>query len=165
MPWSTFKPPQRERTRTVHTPIPEHLRRSVTYASPAGEAPQAQPKTEAMRNPALLEMARGRPCLMLIPGHTHDPQTTVSAHSNWAEHGKAGARKADEPYSAWACVQCHQWLDQGKASAEEKKAVWLAAHRRQVDHWRAIASDPSEPARYRKAAQWALNHLAGGLAP
>lgn len=154
-----FKRLQPEKRQTVHAPIPEHLRRHVTYASPAAEAPQAQPKTEPLRNPALLEMAKGHPCLMLIPGHAHDPQTTVSAHSNWAEHGKAGARKADDTYTAWSCGACHTWLDQGKASAEEKKAAWLAAHRRQVDHWHVIASDPSEPLRFRKAAQWAIGAL------
>jgi hypothetical protein len=90
---STFKRPQIERKRTVHQPIPEHLRRQVSYAAPA-EPAQAVPKTEAIRMPALLEMARGRPCLLLVSGHDHSPDTVVAAHSNLSIHGKAGARKA-----------------------------------------------------------------------
>jgi hypothetical protein len=155
---STFKRPQIERKRTVHQPIPEHLRRAVSYTAPV-EPAQAMPKTEAIRMPALLEMARGRPCLLLVPGHNHNPDTVVAAHSNLSIHGKAGARKADDVYSVWACAGCHSWLDQGKASAEDKARAFLAAHARQVDHWARIAADRAESPKNRKAAQAAIDTL------
>lgn len=149
-----------EHAPVVHTPIPEHLRRSASF-SRANVAQQADPKTEAHRNPTLLDMARGRSCLIQFPDICRNPdtETTVAAHSNWSEHGKAGARKADDEMSTWCCFACHQWLDQGPATEAEKRATFLAAHRRQVDHWARIAADPKEPARFRKAADWALNHL------
>jgi len=120
----------------------------------------ARPKSEAKRNPALLEMARGRECLLRVPGVCQgDMATTVACHSNWSEHGKAGARKADDQYSAWGCAACHRWLDPGPAKAEVKRARFMLAHMDQVIEWRKVASDPGEPVRFRKAAQWALDQL------
>jgi Protein of unknown function (DUF1364) len=155
---SGFKRPQIERTRTAHTPVPEHLRRNASM-TPVMTSQPAVPKTEAHRNPALLEMARGRRCLILFPYLNHDRDTTVACHSNLGEHGKAGARKADDEYSVWGCFACHSMLDQGHLTEAEKRATFTAAHGRQVHAWTLIAADPSEPARFRKAAQWALNHL------
>jgi hypothetical protein len=121
----------------------------------------AKPKTEQHRCPALLEMARGRPCLMceLTGLQLCHPESTVAAHSNLAIHGKAGARKANDEYTAWLGDGHHRWLDQGAAPAEQKLAAFMAAHIAQVDKWRRIATDRSEPERFRRAAQWALDHL------
>lgn len=157
---STFKRPKLERVPVVHTPVPAHLRRSASFARADG-GHDAAPKPEVHRNAALLEMARGRPCLLQFPGACRNPdtETTVAAHSNWSEHGKGGARKADEAYSVWACFSCHSMLDQGRLSAEEKRAIFDAGHRRQVQEWERIAADPTEKPRFRKAADWALNLL------
>jgi hypothetical protein len=156
---STFKRQQIERARTVHTPIPAHLRRNAAMAR-ADEWQAADPKTEAHRNPALLEMARGRRCLLLYPFLSHDLDTTVACHSNWSDlGGKGGARKADDTYTVWGCAKCHSWLDQGTDTEAEKRAAFIAAHQRQVQEWTRIAADIKEPARFRRAAQWALNHL------
>lgn len=158
---STFKRPKLERAPTVHKPVPEHLRRSASFARADG-GHEAAPKPEAHRNAALLEMARGRQCLLQFPDVCRNPdtETTVAAHSNWSDHGKAGARKADEPFSVWACHACHSLLDQGShLTAEEKRASFDAAHRRQVQEWARIAADPTEKPRFRKAADWALNLL------
>jgi hypothetical protein len=135
------------------------MNRSITFAR--ADVPHAAvPKTVAHRCPALLEMARLRPCLILLPDLCgHDSAGVVACHSNQSEHGKAGARKADDEYSVWGCRACHYWLDQGPATKAEKQATFASAHRRQIAHWGRIATDVSEPARYRKAAQWALNHL------
>lgn len=120
----------------------------------------AIPKERAYRDPALLDMARDRPCMLLIPAIcNHRTDTTVAAHSNWMDHGKSGSRKADDCYSVWACHSCHLWLDPGKASAREKRFAFMAAHARQVLAWRQIAADPTEPERFRKAARRALEHL------
>jgi len=132
-------------------------RRASTYS---GGTTGAAPKPETYRDPALLEMARGRPCLLLVPGVcNHRIDTTVAAHSNLSIHGKAGARKADDQYSVWGCSACHYWLDFSKALANQKESAFMLAHARQVLAWRLIAMDPNEPARYRNAARWALERL------
>lgn len=119
------------------------------------------PKTVEYRNPHLLTLARGMPCLLRVPdvcmGNT---ETTVACHSNLGVHGKAGARKADDHYSVWGCMACHRWLDQDKRpSYEEKAATFMAAHARQVLQWRKIAADPGRARRDRDAVQWALQLL------
>ncbi len=157
---SGFARPVIERKRAVHVPIPPELRRNASM-TPVMTSRTSIPKTEAHRNPALLEMARGRQCLIQLPHKCLNPstETTVAAHSNWHEHGKAGARKADDEFSVAACFACHSWLDQGPGTEAEKRATFAAAHQRQIAQWERIAADPTEPARFRKAAQWALNHL------
>lgn len=118
------------------------------------------PKTEAKRNPALLEMARGRPCLVRVPLLCRDERdTVVAAHSNQSIHGKAGARKADDQYIAWCCARCHHFIDQGKAPGRMRNGFWDTGHLKQINEWRRIAVDMSEPERFRKAALWALNEL------
>lgn len=152
---SGFKRPVLERTRTVHQPIPEHLRRG--RLSPVGQAVQVVAKPKAHRNGTLLEMAKWRQCMLLIPGvHRWNPETTVACHGNYTHTGKGGARKADDHYSVWGCAQCHHWLDAGSASAEEKRAAFDAAMVRQIQAWKDVAADPREPDRMRRAARWAL---------
>lgn len=120
-------------------------------------------KTAAQRNRRLLDMAEGRPCLLRVDGVcSGDTATTVACHSNQGVHGKGGARKADDCYSVWGCMACHRWLDQGPALAVRKEHVFALAHLSQIFEWRRIATDPGEPARFRRAAQWALENIKGG---
>jgi hypothetical protein len=135
--------------------------RTLHTASYTGTASgESIDKPQQHRSAALLEMARDRPCLLMVPGLcNHRTDTTVAAHSNLGIHGKAGARKADDQYSAWACACCHMWLDTSKALASQKEAAFMAAHARQVLAWRLVAMDPKEPERFRKAALWALGLL------
>lgn len=123
-----------------------------------GTAPA--PKSQAYRDPVLLEMARGRPCLLLVPGIcNHRTDTTVAAHSNLSIHGKAKSRKADDVYSCWSCAACHYWLDFGKAAAVQKESRFALGHANQVLAWRLVESDTSEPERFRAAARRALARL------
>ena len=123
--------------------------------------PTVIPKAPDHRNPALLEMARGRHCLLAVPGVCRGgTETTVAAHSNWAHHGKGMARKASDAYTVWACAACHiGWLDQGPAPKVTKMATFMRAHADQVLAWRRVAADTTEPPRFRRAAQWALDLL------
>lgn len=132
-----------------------------------GDTVRAAPKTVEHRNPHLLAMARGQRCLLCIPGVCMgNTETTVACHSNLGTHGKAGARKADDHYSAWGCMACHRWLDQDKRpSYEEKTAAFLRAHARQVAEWQRIVADMVHTPRDRKAAHWALSLLADVPAP
>lgn len=154
---SGFKRPQLVRERAVSRPIPEHLRRAS--ASPSvGQNFRPLPKTEPQRCRALLDMAQGRPCLLLAPVHGADAtDTTVACHGNGARFGKGERRKADDHYSVWGCFACHTWLDQGSAPQALKDEVFTAAMARQIEHWRAVASNPWEPERLRRAARWALD--------
>lgn len=149
--------------RKYYTPAPaaplRPLAQPVNVARiSARDAGPAVPKEEPYRDRALLDMARGRPCL--FPGAVHaGPETTVAAHSNHLEHGKARGRKADDCYSAWACAICHSWYDQGSAGRHEKRRAFDAALACQRQEWERIATDPQEPKRLRMAARRALEHI------
>ncbi|WP_229722401.1 nuclease domain-containing protein [Xylophilus rhododendri] len=121
----------------------------------------AQPKTVARRNPQLLAMAAGRPCLLRVPGVCNgDPETTVACHSNLSIHEKGGHRKADDCYSVWGCARCHTWLDSSySATGAQRAQRFMGAHLQQVLAWRRIAEDAAAPEADRKAAQWALDQL------
>lgn len=122
-----------------------------------GTSGQAVEKPQEHRNPHLLAMAKGMPCLLLVPAVcNHRQDTTVACHSNLSIHGKAGARKADDEFSVWGCSACHAWLDQGKAAAELKERVFMEALARQVQAWRGIATH-TPFLKDRAAAQWALD--------
>lgn len=119
------------------------------------------PKDPPSRNPHLLSMARGMPCLLRVPGIcNNDTDTVVAAHSNLGRHGKGGARKAHDHYSVWACARCHTWLDQGQATRIQREQAFMAGHARQVAEWLTISNDPREDPKDRKAALWALDELA-----
>lgn len=147
-------------SRSEREPKPLHrLERPVSYG---GTTAAPAPKTAPYRDRALLDMARGRPCLLMVPGCcSHRVDTVVAAHSNWPDHGKAGARKADDCYTVAACHSCHAWLDQGPAPAAQKRAQFMAGHALQVWAWRNIAAATDEPERFRRAARRALEHLKG----
>jgi len=117
-------------------------------------------KTAPYRDRALLDMASGRHCKLAVPGVcNHDPRPTVACHSNLSIHGKGGARKADDVYAVDGCSACHEWLDRGPAPADAKALAFTLAHIDQVLAWRAVATDPAEPLRFRRAAQRALVQL------
>ena len=136
--------------------------RAIARGSYGGTTAGPAPKSEPYRDPALLEMARGRPCLLndpVICDHSRQPEDTVSAHSNWSEHGKACARKADDCYSAHLCFAAHAWLDQGKAPESVKRHKFMCAHANTVLFWHFVSMDSREPERFRNAARRALQHL------
>ena len=120
-------------------------------------------KKKAYRNRALLDMARGRECLLKIPGVcNHNPETTVACHSNQSKHGKGAGLKASEEFCVWGCSACHREIDQGTRAKAEKFAVFDIAHVRQIAQWVYIAQDASEPRRFRDAAKGALVELGMG---
>lgn len=159
-----LKPGKGFRRAVYEAPPPAPLRpvaRSGVYAD-AGAASLRLDKPAAQRNRALLDLARDMQCLLRVPGVCNGrTDTTVACHSNWAEHGKGGARKADDHWSCWGCSECHRWLDQGPAPEGEKRAIFDAGMRRQVIEWSLIAADLARAARDRAAAGWALlRHVA-----
>ena len=120
-------------------------------------------KQKAYRNRTLLDMARGRECLLRIPGVcNYNPETTVACHSNQSKHGKGAGLKASDQFSVWGCSDCHRALDQGNASREAKTLAFDVAHVRQVAQWVYIVKHSNESARFKKAAQEALDQLGMG---
>jgi hypothetical protein len=112
------------------------------------------PKAEPMRDRALLDMAHGRLCLLLVPACCNARQdTTVACHEN---QGKGMGLKQSDERSVWGCIACHRWYDQSGAPRELKRAAFDAALPRQIQAWQSVAADPSEPARFRRAATRAL---------
>jgi hypothetical protein len=73
--------------------------------------------------------------------------------------GKGRGYKASDERSIFCCHTCHSWLDQGKASPEEKDAAFAKAQERTKARLVEIAESPSVRAWKRDAAQWALNLL------
>lgn len=51
--------------------------------------------------------AKGRDCQVRAPGCNFDPATTVLAHWN----GAGLALKRDDVLGAWACFDCHNFVD------------------------------------------------------
>lgn len=140
-------------------PAPRPLVRPVNVADCSGMA-QPMAKPEPQRNPHLLSMARGRPCLLLSRLCNHDTSTTVAAHSNLLVHGKGRGRKADDCYSVWACSRCHTWLDSSyDADFSEKEEAFMVALVAQVDEFKAIADSAGSSPKDRAAALWALERL------
>jgi hypothetical protein len=119
------------------------------------------PKEPRQRNPYLLKMAQGEPCLLRVPGVCNgDSDTTVAAHSNQSAHGKGKAMKAHDWASVWACSACRCWLDVSVATRAEKELTFSLGLNRQIKAWEDIAGDEKQPERDRRAAAWALERIA-----
>ena len=131
----------------------------MTPAAQASALIKPQPKNPPGRSQAYRDLARGRPCMVQVPGVCcGNTETTVLAHSNEGASGKGMAMKADDAIgSAWACFTCHTWVDQGQASAESKKAAMIAAFERQILELERIVGCNNP--RDRAAAQWALDRV------
>ena len=82
------------------------------------------------RNKKILKSAKGQPCTVRSDWCNGDPATTVAAHSNQSIHGKSRGMKAHECYIAYACSDCHRWLDESAASRAEKVEAFNAAMHR-----------------------------------
>lgn len=120
--------PRPVKTLEVHTP----------RAAPRTMAVMARPSfTAAVPVPKLAYVRDDRirlACQRLDCQHCgRDDGTITWAHSNWGEHGKGKSVKASDIYVAAMCAVCHYLLDQGRTwSAEERRANWLAAHRKTI---------------------------------
>lgn len=115
------------------------------------------------RDQSLLDMARGRPCLLRVPGVCcRNDETTVACHSNQLAHGKGRGLKAHDFMTVWGCVTCHAWLDQGSASRAEKVDAFELAHAAQLEAWDVLVKSgrrkEAETARKAIAAyrEWVL---------
>lgn len=119
------------------------------------------PKRPSSRSSPLRESAYGEDCTMMVPGVCcHDAETTVLAHANSLSSNKGMGYKADDHTGVYACWKCHAWLDQGRASREEKEAAFEAAQIRMIRRLADIATSPAMRPEKVSAARWALQRLA-----
>ena len=117
-------------------------------------------KFDYYRSKDLLKLARDQECLLQVPEICQGGSSTIVAcHSNSGANGKGKGIKASDADTVWGCASCHAWLDQGRASKEEKEKVWDDAYFRQILEWlkisRSIALKPWKV----EAAREVLIHL------
>ena len=81
------------------------IKRKTPLRAKAPRKKTARPEMTPIR-----ESAKGQPCQVRVPGIcNHDPATTVLAHLN----GSGTGAKASDHEAAYACSDCHSWLDGG----------------------------------------------------
>jgi hypothetical protein len=86
-------------------------------------------------NRQLLDLARLIPCTLRRLGCTTFP--TGPLHSNHQRHGKGRSIKAHDCFHAAGCARCHEWLDVGQATREEKAEVFQRAMEETwLEYWR-----------------------------
>lgn len=129
---------------------------------------RAVPKQPHDENAAVMDLARGKPCLLRWQRGClgDDGTTTVVCHENRLGAAKGMGYKAHDWRSAWGCSVCHREFDQpspANADAATLDMVFAGAWERQLRAWRVIADNPAEKPRARAAASWALVHAAAWL--
>jgi len=117
-------------------------------------------KHDYYRDKNLLKLAEDQHCLLQVPGICESESSTVVAcHSNSGLNGKGKGIKASDADTVWGCYSCHQWLDQGTASKEEKETLYYKAYAQQVIEWLKIARSISLKPWKVEAARNVLKHL------
>ena len=128
-----FKRPTLERTRTVHQPIPEHLRRG--RISHVGQAVAAVTKDVSVRSEAYRRLVAALPCICCgFHGHSQ------AAHPNT---GKGAGTKTDDRLCFPLCTEtpgrqgCHSKFDAGalftKQERRQIESEWSAATRQAIE--------------------------------
>lgn len=117
---------------------------------------RAAPKSPRLQNRALLDLARGKPCLLGSPICNRDSMTTVACHGAGVARGKGLGYKVSDFWTVWGCSSCNHYTDAYKhASAEQKADVFTRGYALQIQAWRQIATE-KPTSRDAKAARWAL---------
>ncbi|WP_372809363.1 DUF1364 domain-containing protein [Litorivivens sp.] len=73
---------------------------------------KAKPKATKAR-----QAARGKPCMIRLPGCDGGGETTVLAHYRLAGYCGTGIKPDDFSFGAYACYHCHDVCD-GRTSAD-----------------------------------------------
>lgn len=123
---SSFKRQQIERKRTVHTPVPEHLRRHVTFASAEGMT-EAVEKENPLKSEPYRRLVASLPCINCgRVGHSQH------AHTNAL---KAKGMKNDDRDAMPLCADDYGIL--GCHSRFDRYALFLdrAEHVRMGKEW------------------------------
>lgn len=141
-------------------PVLTAATRRGTYAGPDAGNPASVPKQPRAENRHLLDMARGKHCLIRSPICVGGTETTVACHGGGVASGKGLGYKVGDWRTAWGCYGCNHYTDAyGGATRAQKAAALDMGFLRQVLEWRAIVADPTQRPKDRLAAQWALDHI------
>ncbi len=134
---STFKRPTYERTRTVHKPIPEHLRRSASFAKADAGNPVSVEKEKPLRSEAYRRLVAAMPC-----ANCGREKHSQHAHENGAD--KARGMKQDDRRAMPLCADdfgvlgCHTRFDRYALFLDREEhrrmgAIWAAQTREQIE--------------------------------
>jgi hypothetical protein len=116
--------------------------------------------TKIYRDKHLLKLAQDQFCLLQVKNFCRGgSSSTVACHHNSSKSGKGMGIKSSDAYTVWGCFSCHQWLDQGSASKEEKEETFQVAHLRQIEEWHKIATNIAARPWKVEAARAVLKHL------
>lgn len=149
---------QRRREKAQRRTALAKTRGRASTMGPADLVPA--PKDPPGKNPHLLAMARGRPCLIRSPRCVGGTDTTVACHGAGIANGKGMGRKVSDALTCWGCWACNDYTDAySGATAQQKRDVFILGHYHQVHEWRRIAVSAAEPEKDRAAARWALEYL------
>lgn len=109
---STFKRKTYERTRTVHTPIPEHLRRKATMAK-ADEAHTKVEKENLLQHAGYINLVRSMPC-----AHCGAAPRSQFCHS---DETKGTGIKSDCRNGWPGCAECHYKIGTKRIYPKEQR--------------------------------------------
>ena len=87
----------------------------------------AFPKTEHLRLPKLLALARESTCMLAYLKHKHDHDAVIAAHSDSSRHGKGRGIKSHDCFVAYICQYCHNKIPEMKR--ENREEIFSSAMR------------------------------------
>lgn len=123
---SGFKRPTYERQRTVHKPVPEHLRRSVSFAR-ADQMADPVEKDNPIQHAGYMNAVRSLPC-----ARCGKPPRSQFCHS---DEGKGAAIKSDCRLGWPGCAQCHHDIGTARVYPKDERReleAWMARETRQL---------------------------------
>lgn len=91
---------------------------------------QKRPRYE---NRKLLDLCHRAPCMLSFPvctGGEDDERPSVPCHSNWQSDGRGAYYKTHDYATVPGCPSCHDALDKGPYSREQKEDTFRMAQRR-----------------------------------
>ena len=119
----TFKRPTYERKRTVHHPIPAHLRRSASFARADG-AHDSVEKENLLQHAGYMDLVRAMPC-----AHCGAPPKSQFCHS---DEGKGTSIKSDCRNGWPGCDRCHKAIGTSRIYPKEQRRALEAEMARQT---------------------------------
>ena len=123
---SGFKRKAIERQRTVHKPVPEHLRRSVSFAR-ADECAEPVEKDNPIQHAGYMNAVRSLPC-----ARCGKPPRSQFCHS---DEGKGQGIKSDCRLGWPGCAQCHYDIGTARIYPKNERReleAWMACETRQL---------------------------------
>ena len=76
----------------------------------------------------LRQLARGKPCMVRVPGHcNHHWDTTILAHYRLSGYCGTGLKPDDWSMGSWCCSSCHDVID-GRVKTDHDKGVLRLMH-------------------------------------